>query len=307
MRPPRDRRQARLKGKGGFVTAPALLLLAMLATLAGVASVYLSSSAASLALYDDRARSQALILAGVELVAYNYLSSAPADRTRKGAITFRLDGALVSVDFISESARIDLNFATRDTIVNLFRVLGASSDEASGYADRIVGWRTAPKQQSWTSETELYRSAGLSYGPKADAFASVEELWLIPGLPPVLVDQTLKFVTVYSGRREVNVFEAAPEVIAALPGAASAQVSAFLAQRSTLPRRPEAAIRFLGTGEGTVAVFSGDNIRLNCSILFDNGRRMSAEVIVQIEGGDEPYEVLSWHEVDVSVAYAEPE
>ena len=307
MRSPRDRQKTRLKGKGGFVTAPALLLLAMLATFAGVAAVYLSSSAASFAFYDDRARSQALILAGVELVAYNYLSSAPADRAPKGAITFKLDGALVSVDFISESARIDLNFAPRDTIVNLFQVLGAPKDEANGYADRIIGWRTAPKQQYSDDEMEFYRSAGLSYGPKAGAFSSVEELWLIPGLPSALVDQTLKFVTVYSGRREVDVFEAAPEVIAALPGAASAQVSAFLAQRSTLPRRPEAAIGFLGTGEGTVAVFSGDNIRLNCSVVFDNGRQMSAEVIVQIEGGDEPYEILSWHEVDASVAYAESE
>ena len=307
MRSPRGRQQTRLKGKGGFVTAPALLLLAMLATFAGVAAAYLSSSAASFAFYDDRARSQALILAGVELVAHNYLSTAPADRTPKGAITFRLDGARVNVDFVSESARIDLNFAPRGTIANLLQVLGAPADEASGHADRIIGWRTAAKQQYLDNETVLYRSAGLSYGPKASPFASVEELWLIPGLPPALVEQTLKFVTVYSGRREVDVFEAAPEVIAALPGAASEQVSAFLAQRSILPRRPEAAIRFLGTGDGTVAVFSGDNIRLNCTVMFDNGRQMSAEVIVQIEGGDEPYEVLSWHEVDASVAYAEPE
>lgn len=307
MRSLGERPRIRQKGKRGFVTAPALLLLALLATLAGVASVYLSSSAASFAFYDDRARSQALILAGVELVAYNYLSSAPADRTPKVAITFRLDGALVSVDFISESARVDLNFASRDMLVNLFRVLGAATDEANGHADRIIGWRAAPKQQSSDNETALYRSAGLSYGPKASAFASVEEIWLIPGLPPALVDRTLKFVTVYSGRREVDVFEAAPEVIAALPGAASGGVSAFLAQRSTLPRRPDAAIGLLGTGEGTVAVFSGDNIRLNCSVAFDNGRRMSAEVIVQIEGGDEPYEVLSWHEVDAGVAYVEPE
>ena len=296
-----NRQQARPKGNDGFVTAPALLLLAMLATLAGVAAVYLSSSTASLALHDDRARSQALILAGVELAAHNYLSSAPADRT-KGTMAFRLDGALVSVDFVSESARLDLNFAPRDAFANLFQVLGAPAEDANAYADRIIGWRTPARQQRGDNEAALYRSAGLSYGPKADGFASVEELWLLPGLPPALVEQSLKFVTVYNGRREVDVFEAAPEVVAALPGASSERVSAFLAQRSMLRRSPAAAIGFLGTGDGTVAVFSGDNIRLNCSVTFDNGRQMSAEVIVQMEGGEEPYEVLSWHAVEASSA-----
>ena len=49
---------------------PALMLLLLLATVAGATAAYLSSSAASFAIYDDRLRAQALMHAGVELAAF---------------------------------------------------------------------------------------------------------------------------------------------------------------------------------------------------------------------------------------------
>ena len=64
----------------------------------------------------------------------------------------------------------------------------------------------------------LYRSSGLPYLPRGAPFAHVNELWLVQGLPPALVGRAIPFVTVYSGRPDINVFDAPPELIAALPG-----------------------------------------------------------------------------------------
>lgn len=282
----------------GFATLPALTILMLLATLAGVAAAYLSSSATSFALYDDRLRSQALVQAGVELVAYDLLSGEKSDRKPKGSISFKMDKATVNVDYVMETSRIDLNFAPKEVLAKLFEVLGADPDDSLGYAERIVGWRTPLRQSALDREVALYRDAGLSYGPKGAGFSSEDELWMIPGLPPPLVDRLFQFVTIYSGRREIDVFGAAPEVIASLPGVEPTQAAAFVARREEIPHAPTAVINLLGTGSGLVSIYSQDNVRLKCSILLENGWRASAEVVIQLEGGDEPYAVLSWHDAE---------
>jgi general secretion pathway protein K len=289
--PPRQRER-------GFVTLPALTILLLLATVAAVAAAYLSSSATSLAFYDDRLRSQALVLAGVELVAYDLLSGEKSDRKPKGSIAFKLDNAFVNVDYATETSRIDLNFAPREVLAKLFEVLGATRDDASGYAERIAGWRTPLKQSALDREIALYREADLSYGPKGAAFSSEDELWLIPGLPPPLVERMLQFVTIYSGRREVDVFGAAPEVVASLPGVEPMQAATFIAQREEIPHAPTAVINLLGTGSGLVSIYSQDNVRLNCTVVLANGWHASAEIVIQLQGSEEPYVVLSWRDAD---------
>lgn len=299
MKQHRPHRRALRRREGGFVIAPVLLLLMLLAAVAGTVSTYLSTSATTFGAYGDRVRATALILAGVELTAYDLLSGPKAIRQPRGTASFRLDRATIQVDYVTESGRIDLNFAPKIMLAKLFRVLGAESEDAAYYADRIIGWRTAPKSDSLDSEAALYRAAGLAYDPKGSPFSSPEELWRVLGLPPALVERALNFVTVYNGRREVDVFAAAPEVVASLPGIGSALTASFVAQRETLPHAPAAVINLLGTGEGIVAVYSGDNVRLNCSVVSDNGWRRSAEIIIQLEGGGEkPYRVLSWRDLD---------
>lgn len=294
----RYRRRWQVQRERGFATLPALAILILLATLAGVAAAYLSSSAGSFAQYDDRLRSHALVLAGVELAAYDLLSGEKSDRKPMGSIAFELDKASVKVDYVMETSRIDLNFAPKELLAKLFEVLGADPDDSLGYADRIIGWRMPLRQSALDREIALYRDAGLSYEPKGAAFSSEEELWLIPGLPAPLVDRMLQFVTVYSGRREIDVFGAAPEVIASLPGVERMQAAAFVAQRGEIPRAPTAVINLLGTGSGLISVYSQDTVRLKCSIALENGWRTSAEIVIQLEGRDEPYSVLSWREAE---------
>ena len=63
------------------------------------------------------------------------------------------------------------------------------------------------------------------------------------GLPMELVERTLPLVTVYSGLAKVDVLEAAPEVIAALPEITAERLNLFLAQRQAAP----------GDGQGALA------------------------------------------------------
>ena len=202
----------------GFVIVAVLWILAALSALATIFSVYLSNSAQALAVTDTGLRTEALVSASLELTTYQLLLAVDKARPAQGSFHFRLDNAEVLVAFTSEAARVDLNFAPKEMLANLFAVLGADQKVASEAADRIVGWRTPPKANAANDEEALYGAAGLIYSPRQSSFTHVNELSLVLGVPPELVDRALPFVTVFSGSPNVDVLIAPPEVIAALPG-----------------------------------------------------------------------------------------
>jgi general secretion pathway protein K len=282
--------------EGGFIIIPVLWLLLTLAGLAGILTVYLVNTAAALSLDDDHLRSAALVSAGLELTAYELTSAAKPLRPPTGSFSFRLDHARVSVGFRSEAARIDLNHAPKEMLANFFQVLGARADEASGYADRIVGWRTPPSDDAPEAESSLYRAAGVDQTPRGAAFANVEELRLVLNLPPALVDRAMPFVTVFSGRREIDALEAAPEVVASLAGMTQDLLKAFLEQRATLHRDARTIASALGPAHAGATIEVGDSVRVRTVIAFDNGRQATTEAVILLDGGDDPYRILSWRD-----------
>ncbi|MGJ5180159.1 general secretion pathway protein GspK [Bradyrhizobium oligotrophicum] len=285
--------------EGGFVLVAALWILIALAGLAGALSIYLVNTAQRLSLDDARLRSAALVSAGLELAAYKVAAAPRSQRAPAGAFSFRLDHAQVAVAFRSEAARIDLNHASRPMLSNLFVALGARPERAGDYAQRIIGWRTAPADNAPDAERELYRSAGVDYVPRGAPFANAEELQLVLNIPPALVDQAMPFLTVFSGRSEVDALEASPEVVAALPGMTQDRLRNFLEQRAALRREGKSLISALGPARFGATLDAGDAYRVRITIEFEAGRRAAAEAVILLGEGDEPYRILSWRD-DVS-------
>ena len=288
-----DRRE---NPEGGFIIVPVLWILLALAGMAGILSVYLVNTAQALSLDEDHLRSAALVSAGLELAAYELTSQTKPQRPPSGSFSFHLDHARVSVSFRSEAARIDLNHAPKEMLANFFQVLGARADDAVEYAVRIIGWRTPPSDDAPEAERSLYRAAGADHMPRGAPFANVEELRLLVHLPPALADRAMPFVTVYSGRREINALEAAPEVLASLPGMTPDIMKSFLEQRTSLRRDARSVASLLGPARTGATVEMGDSVRVRTMIAFDNGRQAAAEVIILLDGGDDPYKILFWRD-----------
>jgi general secretion pathway protein K len=289
--------------RDGFIVVAVLWIMASLATLALIYSAFVAQSAIGLRVNDDAVQTEALVTSSLELVAYQ-ISSPAVDRSpTRGAFRFRLGGADVTVEFLSEAARIDLNTAPKGLIAGLFAVLGAQPEAAERYADRVVGWRTRPKPTAQDDEEDsLYRTAGLGYSPRRSPFNHVAELWLVQGLPPVLVERALPFVTVYSGMPNINVLDAPPEVIAALPGMSPQRLNAFLAQREAPGADPQFVLGALGGDQVGATTKGSDAVRVRTRVAFDDVRRTTSDVVIVRGGGsDNPYRVLSWQsDIDVS-------
>jgi general secretion pathway protein K len=300
------RRTDATSSERGFVIVAVLWILAALAALATIFSVYLSNSAQALAVTDVGLQTEALVSASVELTTYQLLLADDKARPAQGSFHFRLDNAEVLVAFRSEAARVDLNFASKEMLANLFAVLGANEKVAIESADRIVGWRTSPKANAANEEEALYGAAGLTYSPRQSFFAHVNELSLVLGMPPELIDRALPFVTVFSGSPDVDVLIAPPEVIAALPGMRPSTLNDFLNQRQALSRDKSVIAAALGPAARAGATIpQSKSFRVMTTLKFDNGRRTASEVVIALGDDKDPCHVLSWQD-DVEAGHRSP-
>ena len=277
----------------GFIVIAVLWILAALSALVLIYLTFVTNTAAVVAGSTDRVQTEALVGAGVELAAFQLAGRSEAARPTSGTFNARVGNGRVFVTFRSEAARIDLNAAPKGLIAGLMIGFGASPSSAASYADRILAWRASTELGDDDPENSLYRTSGSPYLPRHAPFPAAEELWLVRGIPPAIVESMLPFVTVFSNVALINVLDAAPQVLAALPNITPESLQSVLAQRGDPTLDPRSLIGMAG-GEG--ATLSGSRAyRISVDAELPDGRRSSAEVVVLLlESGDEPYRVLSW-------------
>src|SRR3954467_4838612 len=128
----------------GFILVAVLWIIAALATLATIFSVYVINSATAFTVHDERLQAEGCARAAIELAVYQLAATPQAANSQpanaqagnaepanpqtvptRGRFLFRIGNARVITDFNSESARIDLNAAPKEPLAGLFAALGA--------------------------------------------------------------------------------------------------------------------------------------------------------------------------------------
>jgi general secretion pathway protein K len=241
----------------------------------------------------DRVQGEALISAGVELAAFQLSGAGGIVRPTSGTFNARVGAGRVTVTFRSEAARVDLNAAPKSLLAGLITGIGANPSDAASYAERIMAWRTPTEAGIDDPENSFYRTSGAPYLPRHAPFPQAEELWLVRGIPPLVIEKILPFVTVFSNLASINVLDAAPQVLAALPGVTPEGLQAVLALRAD-PNADPRAVRAAAGGEG--ATLEGSKAyRLTVQAVSGTGGRSAAEIVILLlDGGAEAFRVLSW-------------
>jgi len=292
----------------GFVLVAVLWILAALATLASIYSVYAVNTVNASHVADDRLQTDASIRAGVEMAVFQQLAVPEPARPSHGAFDLRVGRTSVAVAFRSEAARIDLNAAPVDLLAGLFAAVGVDSEHAGIFAERVVGWRTAPSNadpnapskadaNGPSKEAQLYAAQGVRYRPRQAPFDNALELSLLSGLPESVVERVLPFVTVFSGRPAIDAAIADPTVLSALPGMTPQILGAVLKARASDSSDGQALLALLGPANIHASTDKSKAVRAAIEVQFDNGRRIQAEVVFRLEDGeDEPYDLLYWRD-----------
>jgi general secretion pathway protein K len=287
----KSRARARARARG-FIVIAVLWILAALSALVLIYMTYVTNTAVVVAASTDRVQAEALETAAVELAVYQLSAVKGEVRPTSGTFDARVGAGKVSVTFRSEAARIDLNAAPKSLLSGLMIGLGTAPSDAAEYADHISAWRAPTELGDDDPENSFYRTSGAAYIPRHAPFPDPEELWLVKGIPPPVVERMLPFVTVFSNLASINIVDAAPQVVAALPGMTPEKLQEVLAQRGDPTLDQQSLLGMAGEG-ATLAASKA--YRISIAVEFGSGRRSAAEaVILLLESGDQPYRVLSW-------------
>ena len=233
---------------------------------------------------------------------------------------FSFPSGEADVEVISETAKVDLNRATPETLFRLLSAVGAPADNARELTAAIVEWRSAapqgpaPMDQFSLSPTPSFRSRHAS-------FQEIEELLLLRGMTTELfyggyehgADDRLvphgglrDCVSVYGAadRFEVNTSRPAVLLAAGLPAETVAGIVAlrqsvpFLEQPQLDALGPMVAERLRIGGESIFSLRATARLRLQDGRLSDTTR--SVEALVKRHENekhvDVPYHVLRWYD-----------
>jgi general secretion pathway protein K len=295
MRASLDKFMRNASGREGFIIVAVLWILTALATLASIIAVYVINAATAFAVHNERLQAETLTRAAIELSVYRVSTNAQGPISR-GNFAFRMGNASVATEFNSELARIDLNTAPKELLAGLFTTLGAPPAAAGTYADQIIAWRGPPAEGA-PDPSSYYRAAGLLYSPRQGPFQHASELGLVMGIPEAMVERATPFLTVYSGQPQINIYDAAPQVIAALPGMNPERLHAVLALRQAPQQNAQGLLAMLGPAQTLATIQGNKAMRVTARIAFDSGQRMTTEVVIFIlDSGTDPYRILTWRD-----------
>lgn len=285
------------RGDRGFIIVAVLWILAALATLSLVYSLYVREAAFNFVSHDLRVQTEALAEAGVELAAYQ-ITKEPNRPPPQGSFSFRQGNAAVAVSFRCENSLIDLNFAPKEVLAGFFTGIGVQGDDALAYADRIIAWRTPLRAGNTDAEAALYAAAGKTYGPRHGPFEDPNELGLVAGIPETVVSGVLPYFTAYSGKAAIDVLAAPPAVLAALPGLTPDRLQAVLDMRANASQdsiKAQLEAQFSST-QSYVTLDPSRANRVTIDVKFQSGQRMNTQAVIFLTPGNaDPYRVLSWH------------
>lgn len=128
-------------------------------------------------------------------------------------------GGTVTVRIEDQSGKINPNQASQALLQALFLGLGADAATARSVAASMIDWRSrGADARPDGAKAQAYRAAGRDYGPPQAPFRSTQEIGLVLGMTPALLDRAAPHLTLfYDG--DPDPAHASPTVLQALRAA----------------------------------------------------------------------------------------
>ena len=247
----------------------------------------------------ENAKARALAEAGVNRAALALLETQAENRWRADGTVYpyAFGGGKIRISIHDEGGKIDLNKGRDEHLRRLFVLVGLDQDASSALVDAIADFRDADDLTRLNgAEDRDYRAAGLSHEAKDAPFEAAEELRLVLGTTPEIYENVRPFVTVYSGRQQIDLTTAPPEVILSVPGVDEAEVEAYLKARAeTDGAIPTSALPIPSAERQSFALSGGKVVTVQAEAHSQGGSVFVREAVLRIlRQSDKAYEILEW-------------
>ncbi len=275
----------------GIALVVVLWLVALLALMAVSQSAAVRTETLVVGNLVESASARAAAYAGLQLAIADLAKPLPArEMSSDGrAYGLRFDAAQLVINISEESGKVDLNAAPATLLNKLLAASGVEQERRLALVDAILDWRDRDNLRRLNgAEEEEYRLAGLAYGPSNAPFQSLEELALVLGVDASLYHALGQYLTIYSGRPDVNLSAASPELQSAL--VEGDELSADI-EFGDMPENDSLERRVVSAG----SVFT---ITVEARLPSDVRERLTAVVRLPPTRANAPlrYELLRWEE-----------
>ena len=191
------------------------------------------------------------------------------------------NGTQIAVSAKSETAKIDLNFASEPLLKRVFTSVGSTEEEADAIVASIKDWTDADNlKRPNGAEADDYRAAGKKVMPANDFFIAIEELQNVIGVSPKLYNAVAPLLTVQSRSPGIDPQTASMSVLGLVPGIDVTQAQTWVALRDQALREglPVPPLPF-----SSPYFASGTNaVRVRADIIAATGARASREASLRI-------------------------
>lgn len=225
----------------------------------------------------EQATARAVVAAGVNYAILQLLAETSDTPLHPDGTVYDWSYADRAVRYAVRDATgmIDVNHAGAESLQAVLAEIGVEPDRQDTIIGALLDWRDSDdRTQLHGAEDADYAALGYGWSARDGALLSVEEVRYLPGMTPVLFDDLAPFLTIYSGRSDVNLEFAAPLLVRAATGR---EISASPTNRIATRR------------SGTYHIY--------VDVPSEGRATASAEAVVQIGGSrDRPYTLVYWRD-----------
>ncbi len=184
------------RSQRGFALVMVLVALALLAVLVGAIVAGGRGEARLAANLRAAAVAEAAADGAVQEAAFHLLAAGPAHWPADGAVRrIVVGGVPIALRVTSEAGKVNPNLVSPALMAALMQAVGADSGRAGAIASAIRAWRTPD-----AADAGPYVAAGRDYGPPGAKLQSLDELGLIVGMTPALLERLLPHLSLARDR-----------------------------------------------------------------------------------------------------------
>ncbi len=291
---------ARRQSSRGIALVVVLWILVLLSITVGIFAILARTEGLQARFLFDETAARYAAEAGIHRAVFEMRSSDMETRWVPDGRPYQMPfgEAEVEIRITDESGKINLNSADAELLTDFFISRGVEELEALHLADAILDWRDPDDMpRLYGAEIDDYHAAGYPYGPANENFRSVDELQQVIGMTWELFQRVESYLTVHSGRGQINPAFASPEVLAAMPDMDQEAAQMFVEERWQFHPADQQAL-MLPNGQMVNLQGGGRTFSIRSRATLDNGiwSEIEATVSLGTDTRGRPFRIQRWRD-----------